>query len=90
MKVILIFDFGEISREQNRDAFTELYKRYEQAVYNLSVFLTRDEKAAQQVVKDTFLIIWENAEAVAGTNVKKTVLKLTAKRSLLFSNDSEK
>jgi RNA polymerase sigma factor (sigma-70 family) len=50
-------------RQGDRDAFTELYRRYGSAAYGLALRIAVQEALAQEVVQDSFLALWRAPEA---------------------------
>ena len=66
----------EVRRFQQGDleAFTHLFERYQDRVYDLACVILRDEAAAQDVVQDTFLTVFQKAHRFRGDSSFETWL----------------
>ncbi|MCA9983061.1 MAG: RNA polymerase sigma factor [Anaerolineales bacterium] len=66
----------EVRRFQQGDleAFTRLFERYQDRVYDLACIILRDEAAAQDVVQDTFLTVFQKAHRFRGDAAFETWL----------------
>jgi len=60
--------------EGKEGAFEELYQRYSVPVFNYLVRLTHDNSAAEELLQDVFLIIWQDARSFRGHASVKTWL----------------
>jgi RNA polymerase sigma-70 factor (ECF subfamily) len=47
----------------SQDAFASLYDRHVGAVYGAAIRVNRDPETAAEVVQETFLVLWDRAEA---------------------------
>lgn len=52
--------------ERDRDALTELYRRYHGRLFKFIFRLTRSHSASDELVNDIMLIVWQNAAAFRG------------------------
>ena len=48
--------------DKDEEAFSELYKRFSQVVYNLSYRVVKNKSDAEEVVQKVFVQIWNKAE----------------------------
>lgn len=48
-------------KKRNRSAFKEIYSRFSQVTYNLSLRILRDKEDAEEVVQEIFLQVWNKA-----------------------------
>jgi RNA polymerase sigma-70 factor (ECF subfamily) len=53
-------------------AFSQLYSRYNQSVYNFILRLTHQSPAAEDLLQDVFLAIWQGASRFRGKSTVKT------------------
>ena len=60
-------------KENNQDAFEEIFNRYVDKVYGLSLGITRNPDRAEEVLEDVFLTLMTKAETFRGGS---KVLKL--------------
>lgn len=47
-----------------RDAFDEIYWKYQKAIYHNALRITRDEAVAQDVVQEVFISLWERRQLI--------------------------
>ncbi|MCK6472317.1 MAG: sigma-70 family RNA polymerase sigma factor [Planctomycetes bacterium] len=74
---------GAIARRQDRDAFSEIYSRYEKAAFNLAQFLTRNKDFAEEAVQEGFLAVWRSANTFRSDGSPRSwVLRIVAMKSL--------
>lgn len=82
----IVTDAELISRVAGKDklAFSELYDRYAQVVYNLCVRILREEAEAQDVLQDIFVQVWKNAKRydAARASFKTWLFMIARSRSL--------
>ena len=65
----------------NFKAFTELYNRYKHVLFQFVIRLSHgDYSMAEEVVQETFIIIWENRKKIVVEFSFQGYLKKTAKR----------
>jgi RNA polymerase sigma-70 factor (ECF subfamily) len=69
-------DLELMQRVARRDqaAFRSLYARYADQLYRFALARLRSEGAAQDVVQETFLTVWQQAERYAGLASLRTYL----------------
>ncbi len=72
-----------IGRSQDREAFSELYARYERPGYHLAHHLTSDRASAEEALQDGMLRVWKAAASfrVEG-NARGWILRIIARESL--------
>lgn len=51
---------------RNHEALEVLYDRHAQVVYNVIVRIVRDTAAADEILHDTFWLVWQNAHTFRG------------------------
>jgi len=54
-------------RDGDIDALGELYKRYKTTVYRTALAITRDERAAEDILQETFLRVYTYAHSIDDT-----------------------
>jgi RNA polymerase sigma-70 factor (ECF subfamily) len=54
-------------REGDLEALGELYERYKTSVYRTALAVTRDERAAEDILQDTFLRVYTYADRIDET-----------------------
>jgi RNA polymerase sigma-70 factor (ECF subfamily) len=62
------------ARQGNRQAFTELVRRYEQMVYKFSYKVCRDRQKAEEALQDTFINMYRNLDSFDGRSKLSTWL----------------
>ena len=72
-----ITDFTDIELIQkiaagDEAAFSELYSRYNQPVYNFILRLLHQTPAAEDLLQDVFLAVWQGASQFRGKSTVKT------------------
>lgn len=71
-------------RQGSKEAFTILYKEYWRQVYNFSRLYLTNQDAAEEVVQDVFIKIWESRDLInEGENFKGLLFIIT--RNLIFN-----
>ena len=67
---------NEVRRFQQGDleAFSQLFNRYQDKVYDLACVILRDEPAAQDVVQETFLTVFQKGHRFRGDSSFETWL----------------
>ncbi|MFN2222559.1 MAG: RNA polymerase sigma factor, partial [Candidatus Promineifilaceae bacterium] len=53
-------------QEGQLDAFTTLFRHYQNHVYGLACAILRDEAAAEDIVQDTFLAVFQHITSYRG------------------------
>lgn len=72
-----------IAEHRDRDAFAELYERYERTAYNLARHLTGDADRAAEAVQEALLRVWTRAPNFhADGNARGWILRIVAHESL--------
>ena len=61
-------------QEGQLDAFTTLFSHFQNHVYDLACTILQDEAAAEDVVQDTFLAVFQNIAGFKGNSTFKTWL----------------
>ncbi len=56
-------------KEGNRNAFAEIFDRYNKLLYNHVYNKLRDEEGSRDLVQDVFVILWEKREIVQNINL---------------------
>ncbi len=68
-----------IANDQDRDAFGELYRRHEQATYNLAFHLSRDQESALESCQEAWIRVWKSAGSYRpSAPVRNWLLSITA------------
>lgn len=72
-----------IARRRDRDAFSEIYARYEKPAFSLALFLTRNKDLAEEAVQEGFLAVWRSANTFRSDGSPRSwVLRIVAMKSL--------
>lgn len=72
-----------IAERRDREAFSELYARYEQPAYNLARHLTGNADRASEAVQEAMLRVWTRAPNFqADGNARGWILRIVARESL--------
>lgn len=72
-----------IAERQDREAFAELFDRFQRPAYSLAQYLTRDRDLAEEAVQEAFLRIWRSAKTFrADGKPRSWVLRIVAGKSL--------
>ncbi|MCK6474024.1 MAG: RNA polymerase sigma factor [Planctomycetes bacterium] len=72
-----------IAKKRDREAFAELYARFERPAFNLARCLTGDAGLAEEAVQEGMLRVWQSAgNFQAGGNARGWVLKIVAREAL--------
>ena len=50
----------------NQTAFEKLYEAYSVPIYNYLIRLTHEQAVAENLLQETFLVIWEGAKIFRG------------------------
>jgi RNA polymerase sigma-70 factor (ECF subfamily) len=76
-------------RRSEQKAFEELFKKYSQALIHFSTRFTGDNQAAENIVQDVFLRIWNNREKLnPGLNIKSYLYKAVKNQTLQYLRHS--
>ena len=67
-----------LCQEGHLDAFTTLFNHFQRHVYDLACIILRDDTAAEDVVQDTFLTVFQKIESFKGESTFKTWLTTIA------------
>lgn len=67
----------------DESAFRSLYDQYSRGIYHLAFQLLKDEVTAEEVVQETFLKLWENADRLDAKGDIWNYLYVLAKRNCL-------
>jgi len=71
-------------KQGDKDAFTRLYEMYWRQVYNFSRLYLTNQSAAEEVVQEVFVKIWESHDFIKeGENFKGLLFIIT--RNLIFN-----
>ncbi len=71
-------------KQSNKDAFTTLYKNYWRQVYNFSRLYLTTKEAAEEVVQEVFIKVWESRDFIReGENFKGLLFIIT--RNMIFN-----
>lgn len=71
-------------KQSNKDAFTTLYKKYWKQVYNFSKLYLTSKEAAEEVVQEVFIKIWESRDFIREDDNFKGLLFIIT-RNLIFN-----
>lgn len=79
-------------KEKDQEAFSKLYELYAAAIYGVILKICRSEAVAQEVLQDTFLIVWDKSSLY---NEEKAsfytwMYRIARNKSLNAIRDSEK
>lgn len=66
----------------DRSAFTEIFNRYNKLLYSHVFNKIRDEGAAQDLVQDIFVVLWEKRDLVKNINLSGYLFTMTRNRIL--------
>lgn len=72
-------------KQSNKDAFTTLYKKYWRQVYNFSKLYLTSKEAAEEVVQEVFIKIWESRDFIRENDNFKGLLFIIT-RNLIFNH----
>ncbi|MCK6473275.1 MAG: sigma-70 family RNA polymerase sigma factor [Planctomycetes bacterium] len=74
---------GRIARRQDREAFAELYGRYERPAHGLLLHIVRDPARAEDALQEAFLNVWRHAGTLRDeANVRGWLLRVVAHEGL--------
>lgn len=85
MTIYATKDDGELIAlltDGDRSAFTEIFNRYNKLLYSHVLNKIRDEAAAQDIVQDIFVILWEKRSIVKNINLSGYLFTMTRNRVL--------
>ncbi|HYG78189.1 MAG TPA: RNA polymerase sigma factor [Planctomycetota bacterium] len=71
-----------IAERADKDAFAELYERFNNPAFNLALYLTRDRTLAEDAVQEAMLRIWVSAKSYTPGNPRGWILRIVARESL--------
>ena len=73
----------EVAQKRDQAAFTELFRRYEQHVFNLALRLLHNSAWAEDAVQETMLAVWQAAGSFRPDGCARTwILGIAARQSL--------
>ncbi len=70
-----------ISKNRDREAFAELYRRHAQAGLNLALYITNNRESAEEALQEALLRVWRSATPVTG-NGRAWVLRIVVHEAL--------
>ncbi len=80
-----------VARERDREAFEQLYHRYNYAAYSLAMRITGHPDQAQEVLQEAMLIIWRSAANFrVGGNPFGWAMKIVVRQALRASKRESK
>ncbi|KKB53976.1 RNA polymerase sigma-70 factor [Parabacteroides gordonii] len=71
-------------KQSNKDAFTTLYKNYWRQVYNFSRLYLTTKEAAEEVVQEVFIKVWESRDFIREEDNFKGLLFIIT-RNMIFN-----
>lgn len=72
----------EIALRKDREAYAELYARYEKRAFNLSRYLTGQRELAKDAVQEAMLAVWLSAASFQPGNAQGWIMRIVALKSL--------
>lgn len=72
-------------KQSNKDAFTTLYTKYWRQVYNFSKLYLINKDAAEEVVQEVFIKVWESRDFIREEDNFKGLLFIIT-RNLIFNH----
>ena len=78
-------DLLKLLREEDEEAFAELYNRYSKGVYSIAFKYTRSQESSKDIVQEVFLKLWSNKANLAEVRNFKPFLFVSA-RNLIISS----
>ncbi|TJZ59904.1 RNA polymerase sigma-70 factor [Sphingobacterium olei] len=73
----------------DRSAFTEIFNRYNKLLYSHVLNKIRDEDAAEDLVQDIFVVLWEKRSLVQNINLSGYLFTMTRNRILNMLSHSK-
>ncbi|GGH32765.1 RNA polymerase sigma-70 factor [Sphingobacterium alkalisoli] len=73
----------------DRSAFTEIFNRYNKLLYSHVLNKIRDEDAAEDLVQDIFVVLWEKRSLVKNINLSGYLFTMTRNRILNMLSHSK-
>lgn len=73
----------DLMRDDDRLAFTELYKRYWDKIFVVAMHRLEDEEEAEEVVQDVFLSLWQRRATLTLTHSLNTYLSVAVKYKVM-------
>lgn len=58
------------SQDEDAVAFDQVYSRHWKPLYRTAFRILKDEQAAEDIVQDTFVCLWENWDTILHINIK--------------------
>jgi RNA polymerase sigma-70 factor, ECF subfamily len=71
-----------VASRADHEAFSALYDRYSNSVYNLALYLTGSVLLAEEVVQEAMLRIWTSARTYTPKNARGWILCIATRESL--------
>ena len=73
----------QMSAEGNEKAFSQLVSIYEDSVFNMAMYITKNREDALDVSQEVFLKLWRTLESFRGEcSIKSYLMKLTKNTAL--------
>lgn len=80
-----------IVQRKDREAFAELFRRFETPAFRLALHLTNRRELAEEAVQEAMLAVWFGAESFQpGSSVRKWILGIVAHRALKAARKDRK
>lgn len=80
-----------VVQRKDREAFAELFRRFETPAFRLALHLTNRRELAEEAVQEAMLAVWFGAESFQpGSSVRKWVLGIVAHRALKAARKDRK
>jgi len=68
-------------KENDHDAFVEIYQRYSEALYRHAYKMLRDREAAKDIIQELFTVLWsKRSEFILQTNLSNYLFTATRNR----------
>ncbi|OCT12989.1 RNA polymerase subunit sigma-24 [Paenibacillus pectinilyticus] len=72
--------------QKDASALEKLYDRYEQVIYNFAFRIVKDSMAAEEVMQELFMRIWNNAENFDGSHGKLSTWMFAITRNIAIDH----
>lgn len=76
---------NDFIKNDSRDSFTLLFKRYAKKILNLALYYYNDKEEAEEIVQEVFLKIWIKRKSINKPEAFESLLYKTAK-NLIFDS----
>ncbi len=74
----------------NHDAFAAIYERYNDAAFNLALYLTGNRAVAEEAVQEAMLRIWTSAKSYQPGNARAWILRIVAREGIRLGKASKR